>query len=72
MKRVLVVDDDRNMVKTLSDVLAFKGWEVGNAFSGEEAVNAAARTSYDVVLMDVKMPGMDGVQLLRKGRSKAR
>src|SRR6185503_14059747 len=65
MRRVLVVDDDRTMVKTLSDVLTYKGWEVGNAYSGEEAVNAAARQPYDVILMDVKMPGMDGVDAFK-------
>ena len=65
MRRVLVVDDDRNMVRTLSDVLAFKGWDVANAYSGEEAVNAAAAQRYDVILMDVKMPGMDGVDAFK-------
>ena len=69
MKRVLVVDDDRHMVRTLSDVLEFKGWEVGNAYSGEEAVNAAATKSYDVILMDVKMPGMDGVDAFKAIKS---
>ena len=43
MRRVLVVDDDRSMVKTLCDVLAFKGWAVGNAYSGEQAVELAER-----------------------------
>jgi len=65
MRRVLVVDDDRNMVKTLTDVLEFKGWNVGNAYSGEEAVSAATSESFDVVLMDVRMPGMDGVDAFK-------
>ncbi|HJQ20041.1 MAG TPA: response regulator [Gemmatimonadaceae bacterium] len=65
MQRVLVVDDDRNMVKTLRDVLSFKGWQVGTAYSGEEAVDAATKEKFDVVLMDVKMPGMDGVDAFK-------
>lgn len=64
-RRVLVVDDDRSMVQTLTDVLQLKGWNVGAAFSGEEAVAAASSQSYDVVLMDVKMPGMDGVDAFK-------
>jgi len=69
MRRVLVVDDDRTMVRTLSDVLAFKGWEVATAYSGEEAVNAAAARPYDVILMDVRMPGMDGVEAFKAIKS---
>ena len=61
IRRALVVDDDRFMVKTLSDVLRLKGWDVTSAFSGSSAVEAASRDAFDVVLMDIKMPGMDGV-----------
>jgi DNA-binding NtrC family response regulator len=63
--RALVVDDDRTMVKTLADVLRMKGWEVTSAYSGAEAVEAASRTRFDVVLMDIKMPGMDGVEAFK-------
>lgn len=63
--RALVVDDDRTMVKTLADVLQMNGWEVTTAYSGTEAVEAAARTPFDVVLMDIKMPGMDGVEAFK-------
>ena len=62
MKRnALVVDDDKFLAKTLSDVLRLQGWEVTTAFTGTEAVNAAARQPFDVVLMDIRMPEMDGV-----------
>lgn len=62
MKRhALVVDDDRFLVKTLADVLRLQGWEVTTAYTGAEAVNAAARQPFDVVLMDIRMPEMDGV-----------
>ena len=60
MKRALIVDDDRLMVRTLSDVLRLKGWEVQTAYNGAEALNAV-HVGFDVVLMDIKMPGMDGV-----------
>src|SRR5437867_391603 len=49
------------MVKTLCDVLTFKGWDVTAAYSGDVAVQMAWKEPFDVVLMDIKMPGMDGV-----------
>jgi DNA-binding NtrC family response regulator len=49
------------MVRTLSDVLQLSGWAVATACSGAAAVEQVAGESFDVVLMDVKMPGMDGV-----------
>ena len=64
-RRVLVVDDDRAMVRTLSDILTLRGWTADVAYSGDEAVVADADGSYDLVLMDIKMPGMDGVTAFR-------
>lgn len=64
-RRALVVDDDRSMVRTLSDVLMLKGWDVTTAFDGQAALAAVTREAFDVVLMDVKMPGMDGVAAFR-------
>jgi two-component system response regulator HydG len=61
MRRALVVDDDKFLVRTLSDLLRLQSWQVTSAYSGTEAVNAAARDEFDVVLMDIRMPGMDGV-----------
>jgi two-component system, NtrC family, response regulator HydG len=65
-RRALVVDDDRVMVRTLSDVLRLNGWSVTPAFDGREAVAAANDGAFDVVLMDVKMPGIDGVQAFKE------
>ena len=61
MKRILVVDDDPGMVRTLKDVLRLHGWDVDGAHSGSEAVAAVDRQEYTAVLMDVRMPGLDGV-----------
>jgi CheY-like chemotaxis protein len=63
--RALVVDDDRMLARTLAEILELSGWNVTQANSGTEAVNAAARQTFDVVLMDVKMPGMDGVDAFK-------
>lgn len=64
-RRVLVVDDDRFMVKTLADVLRLKGWDVSMAYDGNDAVARLAAGSFDFVVMDVKMPGMDGVSAFK-------
>jgi DNA-binding NtrC family response regulator len=60
-RRVLVVDDDSVMVRTLTDVLRLSGWEVTTASSGAEAIAAVTEEEFGAVLMDVKMPGIDGV-----------
>ena len=64
-QKVLVVDDDRRMVKTICDILRVKGHDPHPAYSGEEAVNKVREDSFDCVLMDLKMPGIDGVEALK-------
>lgn len=64
-QRILVVDDDRRMVKTVCDILQVKGFDALPAYSGEEAVERAQGESFDCVLMDIKMPGIDGIEALK-------
>ena len=66
MKSILVADDDRSMARTLSDILRRRGWEPTEVHSGEAAVEAAAARRYAAVLMDVRMPGMNGVEAFRE------
>jgi DNA-binding NtrC family response regulator len=63
--KVLVVDDDRRMVRTICDILKVKGHESIEAYSGEEAVIKAQDETPDCVLMDIKMPGISGVEALQ-------
>jgi DNA-binding NtrC family response regulator len=63
--RILIVDDDRMMARTVRDILRFKGHEVETAYSGPEALEKARREDYDCVLSDIKMPGVNGVELYR-------
>jgi two-component system NtrC family response regulator/two-component system nitrogen regulation response regulator GlnG len=63
--KVLVVDDDRMMVKTICDILTIKGYEPVAAYCGEEAVEKVKAGRPACVLMDLKMPGIDGVEALR-------
>ena len=68
-RRVLVVDDDVDMVRTLVDVLRLHGWEAARAYSGKEAIAEFRRARYAAVLMDIKMPGIDGLTAMRTMRT---
>ena len=65
-KRILVVDDDRAMVRTMCDVLELHGWETVAAFDGESVAELTEAHEVQVVLMDVRMPRVDGVEALRR------
>ena len=64
--RVLIVDDDIRMTGTLADILAIQGYETVQANSGIEALQTLDENSFDCVLTDVKMPGMNGVEFYRE------
>jgi two-component system KDP operon response regulator KdpE len=63
MSRVLVVDDELPMRRTLDIGLRARGYEVDLAATGEEALSVAARTHPDVVILDLGLPGLDGIQV---------
>ncbi len=64
--RTLLVEDEANMVRTLAKILARKGYIVDAASTGEEALERLSAMSYDLVITDLNMPVMDGMQLLRE------
>jgi DNA-binding NtrC family response regulator len=64
--KILVVDDDRRIVKTTCDILRIKGYEAVAAYSGEEGVALVKTDLPDCVLMDIKMPGINGVEALKQ------
>ena len=62
--RVLIVDDEREFATTLSERLRLRGYEAHAAFSAEEALKAVGASAPDVVLLDLNLPGVRGVELL--------
>jgi two-component system cell cycle sensor histidine kinase/response regulator CckA len=69
-QRVLVVDDDAGNRETLTELLALSGHEVDDAATSEEALQAVERRTYDVALLDLAMPGMNGLELGRRLRAR--
>ena len=65
---ILIVDDEKNMRITLSDILEEEGYKTSTAADGIEALEKCKESAYDVILMDVRMPGIDGVETFRKIR----
>jgi DNA-binding response OmpR family regulator len=63
--RVLVVDDEKDFLEALVTRLELRGMDVRGVISGDEALDALAERSFDVVVLDMKMPGMDGMDVLR-------
>jgi len=61
-KRVLVIDDDRDHAESIVDILSMRGYAVEAAFSGEAGVKIFRAQDFDIVFMDVKLPGMNGVE----------
>jgi CheY-like chemotaxis protein len=64
MSTILVVDDEPGMLETLTDILSGAGYQVTAVGDGETALAEIRGGGYDVVLMDVRMPGRDGVSVL--------
>jgi len=63
MARVLVVDDEKLIVKGIRFSLEQDGYEVDCAYDGEEAIEMAKKTEYDIVLLDVMLPKHDGFEV---------
>ncbi|MDA8172947.1 MAG: sigma-54 dependent transcriptional regulator [Nitrospiraceae bacterium] len=66
MPKVLIVDDEANIRESLADILSDEGYEIGMAGSGEEALETIRRESPEIVLLDIWLPGMDGVEALKQ------
>lgn len=64
--RILVVDDDHRTSTYLAQILALEGWDVDTASGGVNALKLVARERYDAILLDYRMPGMDGAELCRR------
>jgi len=69
---ILIVDDNEKNVKLARDVLRFAGYRTLEAASGEEAITLAGQRLPDLILMDVRLPGMDGLAAAKLLKSQSR
>lgn len=66
MKRVLVADDDRNVLFLISELLARSDYDVSQAINGDQALTMARELLPDIMVLDVMMPGLDGIEVCRE------
>jgi two-component system nitrogen regulation response regulator NtrX len=66
MSEILIVDDEKVIRDTLRDILEYEGYKIDEAENGEKALGMIKKKKYDVVLCDIKMPKMDGLEVLEK------
>ena len=64
MSRILIVDDEASIRETLKEILTYEGYEIDLAEDGAQALDMLRKTEYDVALCDIKMPKIDGLELL--------
>jgi len=68
MASILIIDDEKAIRKTLSEILSYEGYKIDEAADGEEGLKKFIATTFDVVLCDIKMPKMDGIEFLEKAK----
>lgn len=66
MADILIIDDEKAIRKTLTEILSFEGYKIEEAADGEEGLKKFREKTYDLVLCDIKMPKLDGIEFLQK------
>ena len=66
MAKILIIDDERSIRNSLREILEYEGYEVKDASDGVEGFKIASEEKFDIILSDIKMPKMDGLELLEK------
>ena len=69
MSNILLIDDEKAIRKTLQEILTYEGFKVKEAGDGEEGLKMFSEKTYDVVLCDIKMPKIDGIEFLTKANT---
>ena len=69
MRRMLIVDDERDICDCLQEFFSSKGFSVVSAFSGEEALARLKEDSADVILLDILLPGLSGIEVLKRAKN---
>ncbi|WP_201715131.1 response regulator transcription factor [Rossellomorea arthrocnemi] len=68
MKRILVIEDEKNLSRFIELELKYEGYEVGLAYDGREGLNQALNEEWDIILLDLMLPGLNGLEVCRRIR----
>lgn len=68
MANILIIDDEKAIRKTLTEILSYEGYKIDEAGDGEEGLKKFSEKAYDLVLCDIKMPKLDGIEFLEKAK----
>lgn len=68
MPTILIIDDEKAIRKTLTEILGFEGYHIEEASDGEEGLRKFREKTYDLILCDIKMPKLDGIEFLEKAK----
>jgi two-component system, NtrC family, nitrogen regulation response regulator NtrX len=68
MASILIIDDEKAIRKTLTEILNYEGYKIDEASDGEEGLKRFGEKAYDIVLCDIKMPKIDGIEFLEKAK----
>ena len=68
-ERILIVDDEKNIVSSLTSILSDEGYEVSMSGDGVEALELIQKDPPDLVILDIWLPGMDGIEVLKTLKS---
>lgn len=66
MATILIIDDEKAIRKTLTEILSYEGYKIDEASDGEEGLKRFSEKAYDIVLCDIKMPKLDGIEFLER------
>jgi two-component system, NtrC family, nitrogen regulation response regulator NtrX len=69
MASILIIDDEKAIRKTLTEILSYEGYKIDEASDGEEGLKRFSEKAYDIVLCDIKMPKLDGIEFLEKAKT---
>ncbi len=72
MDKILIIDDDEELCELVSEYLAVEGFEITSVNDGESGLKAALNGDYDIVILDVMLPKMNGFDVLRNLREESK
>ena len=68
MASILIIDDEKSIRYTLRDILEYEKYTISEAKDGIEGLEMLSKNQFDLVLCDIKMPGVDGIEVLEKAK----